>query len=221
MSDMFQTPAQVRAAYENGLPGWQFNQETMDALMADRKALLFAEAAPHLAGVAGHDYRDAVAVEWAVATMTDRTPQPNPPSPYRCPRCKDTGWITHGDGHRTPCPDCSDGSSAPYGGPLDTLREAKELIRKGNELADRGKALLDAAEREGKITVDVHLPKSESPPVEYRPAGGTCPGGFCPYVPPAPSEGTNASDARAAGACSSGSCSRGVLRRRPFWRFRR
>jgi len=165
-----------------------------------------------LPGVAGRDYRDAVAVEWAVATMTDRTPQP-----YKCPRCKDTGWITHGDGHRTPCPECSDGSSGPYGGPLDTLREAKE----GNELAYRGKALLDAAEREGKITVDVHLPKSESPRVEHRPAGGTCPGAFCPYVPPAPSEGTNASDARTAGSCSSGSCSRGVLRRRPFWRFRR
>jgi len=51
MNELFQTPGQIVAAYENGLPGWQFNQETMDALMADRKALLFAEVAPHLAGV--------------------------------------------------------------------------------------------------------------------------------------------------------------------------
>jgi len=177
-----------------------------------------------LPGVAGHDYRDAVAGEWAVATMTDRTPQPTPPSPYRCPRCKDTGWITHGDGHRTPCPDCSDGSSGPYDGPLDTFREAKELIRKGNALADRGKALLDAAEREGKVTVDIRFPGATSPVLGDAPGANgqtTCLGGFCPYVPPAPSEGTNASDARAAGSCTSGSCSRGILRRRPFWRFRR
>ncbi len=50
MTKTFQTPEQVAAAYENGLPGWQFDQETMDTLMADRKATLFAEAAPHLAG---------------------------------------------------------------------------------------------------------------------------------------------------------------------------
>src|SRR3990172_4309212 len=51
MSDLFNTSDQIVAAYENGLPGWQFNPATMDALMADRKALLFAEAAPHLAGI--------------------------------------------------------------------------------------------------------------------------------------------------------------------------
>ncbi len=51
MSDVFQTPVQIRSAYENGLPGWQFDQGSMDALMADRKAMLFAEAALHLAGV--------------------------------------------------------------------------------------------------------------------------------------------------------------------------
>jgi hypothetical protein len=53
------------------------------------------------------------------------------------------------------------------GGPLDSIRDAKELVRKGNELADRGKALLDQAERNGKITVDIHLPGSE-------PKGATC-----------------------------------------------
>jgi hypothetical protein len=46
------------------------------------------------------------------------------------------------------------------GGPLDSIRDAKELVRKGNELADRGKALLDQAQRDGKITVDIRLPDS-------------------------------------------------------------
>jgi len=50
MSQFFQTPDRIVAAYEHGLPGWQFDPDTMDTLMADRKALLFAEAAPHLAG---------------------------------------------------------------------------------------------------------------------------------------------------------------------------
>jgi len=43
-------------------------------------------------------------------------------------------------------------------GLLDTIRAAKALIAKGNALADRGKALLDAAQRDGKITVDIILP---------------------------------------------------------------
>ena len=51
MSVFFDTPNQIIAAYENGLPGWQFHQATMDALLADRKVMLFAEAAFHLAGI--------------------------------------------------------------------------------------------------------------------------------------------------------------------------
>jgi hypothetical protein len=51
MSTAFRTPGEILAAYENGLPGWQFNPATMDALMADGKAMRFAEAAPHLAGI--------------------------------------------------------------------------------------------------------------------------------------------------------------------------
>lgn len=79
-----------------------------------------------------------------------------------------------------PEPDDDTGDSGqPVTGPLDTYRDAKELIRKGNDLADRGKAILDAAEREGKVTVDVRLPKTavSSPP------SGPCPGGVCPVQP--------------------------------------
>jgi len=47
----FRTPDQIRSAYENGLPGWQFNQNSMDRLFSDGKAALFAAEAMHLAGV--------------------------------------------------------------------------------------------------------------------------------------------------------------------------
>jgi len=43
-------------------------------------------------------------------------------------------------------------------GLLDTIRAAKALIAKGNALADRGKQLLDAAQRDGKIRLGVILP---------------------------------------------------------------
>lgn len=51
MSVLFETPDQIVAAYENGLPGWQYDPETMGALLSDGKARLFGEAAAHLAGV--------------------------------------------------------------------------------------------------------------------------------------------------------------------------
>jgi len=171
-------------------------------------------------GGAVRDYSDAVAVDLAVATMTGRAPQPNPPGPYDCPRCKDTGWITHGDGHRTPCPDCSDGSSGPYGGPLDTWRDAKDLIRKGNELADRSKALFDRAERDGKISVDIRLPKPNLPsqgPVQKGPVTKACPGGICPRVPEYPKRTAIPPVTQPA----TPSCGSTYCRPRVFWRWRR
>ncbi len=51
MSNAFRGPMQLRAAYENGLPGWRFDQDTMDDLFFDRKVWLFADVAAHLAGV--------------------------------------------------------------------------------------------------------------------------------------------------------------------------
>ncbi len=88
----------------------------------------------------------------------------------------------------------------PVGGPLDSIRDAKELVRKGNELADRGKALLDQAERNGKITVDIHLPGSD------------------------PKQETSSSESAVTNRCSSSS-GRTVRNsaRRPllFWRWRR
>jgi hypothetical protein len=158
------------------------------------------------------DHLDDVAVDLAVATIAaDRSPAPTPPQPYKCRRCQDTGWVTHGDGHRTPCPDCRAGAAGPYGGPLDTLRDAKDLIRKGTELADRSKALLDAAERDGKITVDVHLP---DPNVSA--SGPSCPSGVC-LVPPAVEQ----KPAIARQSAVRQDCANGVFRPRLFWRLRR
>jgi len=40
-------------------------------------------------------------------------PAPTPPTPAKCSDCQGTGWIVHGDGHRTRCPcgaaGCPDG----------------------------------------------------------------------------------------------------------------
>jgi len=104
------------------------------------------------------DWTPVIATEAAKVTME----KPVPPAP-------------------DPEPDDDTGDSGqPVTGPLDTYRDAKELIRKGNELADRGKAILDAAEREGKVTVDVRLPKTAVP---NPPPSGPCPGGVCPVQP--------------------------------------
>lgn len=159
------------------------------------------------------DWRDAAAVDLAVAMMVDAPA----PKPDRCERCKGTGYITHGDGHRTPCPDCQAAVGESFGGPLDTLRDAKELIRKGNDLADRSKALLDAAQRDGKITVDVQLPKPF--PLAGTSAPQSCPGGICPVVPPRPE--VPAPPPQAAATVQGNTCPGGVCRPRLLWRFRR
>ena len=41
MSNFYRTPRQIEAAYAAGLPGWQFNQDTMDDLFLDGKAGYF------------------------------------------------------------------------------------------------------------------------------------------------------------------------------------
>ena len=48
---MTATPQEIILAYHAGLPGWQFDEPSMDRLMADGKAVQFAEASPLLAGI--------------------------------------------------------------------------------------------------------------------------------------------------------------------------
>lgn len=60
-----------------------------------------------LAPTAGNDEaaRCAGAVTAAYASMARATPSPEPePKPGCCDECRGTGWIVHGDGHKTPCP---------------------------------------------------------------------------------------------------------------------
>lgn len=109
-----------------------------------RRVLIFLPIVcllPLLAGcnesTATADYTDVAAADMALATMVEpNTPQPLPP------------------------PDGSDnGSVSRVGGPVDTIREAKALIRKANKAVDRGTAILDAVERDGKVSVDIKLPR--------------------------------------------------------------
>ncbi len=53
--------------------------------------------------------RAAAAVTAARASMAVEAPAPTPPGPKppkpeKCTECNGTGWIVHGDGHRTKCP---------------------------------------------------------------------------------------------------------------------
>lgn len=75
--------------------------------------------------------RAAAAVAAARASMAHDTapvpppPGPKPPAPGKCTDCNGTGWITHGDGHKTRCPcgavGCQDGK-CPAPAPKNVLR---------------------------------------------------------------------------------------------------
>lgn len=61
--------------------------------------------------VARESARAAASIAAARATMAiDTAPAPEPPAGGCCIECRGTGWIVHGDGHRTACPcpaDCA------------------------------------------------------------------------------------------------------------------
>lgn len=51
----------------------------------------------------------AVAVAYAIVAPSSGEPTPPPPpgpkpKPECCGDCRGTGFVTHGDGHKTPCP---------------------------------------------------------------------------------------------------------------------
>jgi hypothetical protein len=137
-----------------------------------------------------------------------------------------------------PAPD-----GAQFGGPIDTYHDAKTLIDKGNVLADRGKALLDQAQRDGKITVDIRLPAAPATSaLAACPPGGTCRSGRCPLqsAETTPPVGNPPTPTRPGEACAGGVCptcpsaaqassaaepaaqqSSGAYRIRRVWRWRR
>lgn len=79
----------------------------MDALYRWIVSLLvWLSADPHAIDREAPRAAGAVAVAYA-GFAVDQAPQPQPepgPKPECCSDCKGTGYITHGDGHRTPCP---------------------------------------------------------------------------------------------------------------------
>lgn len=80
-----------------------------------------------------------------------------------------------------PAPDPDDDSGTKPGGPFDFIRDAKALVKKGNALADRGKSILDKAEAEGKVTIDVRLPggPQETKESTAEESEQSCPDGSC------------------------------------------
>jgi len=98
-----------------------------------------------------------------------------------------------------------DGAAPQVGGPIDTYRDAKTLIDKGNALANRGKAIFDQVERDGKITVDIRLPPSLK---STNSTSGTCRDGTCPIPsrPQTPLVDKPQTHSNTGGHCPSGVC---------------
>ena len=128
-----------------------------------------------------------------------------------------------------PPPDEPDNGAAPaVGGPLDTLRDARELIQKGNALADRTKRLMDAAQREGGLWLFARLPGGPAPVPKASPGTpADCPAGTCPLLP-VPENAQKPAPAAARGRdpparCPEGACYAPLPRagRRFLFRFRR
>lgn len=156
------------------------------------------------------EYLDIAACDMAMATLTE------PAAPLPAP---------------LPAPD---GDKGEFGGPIDTIRDAKLLIAKANKAVDRGTSILDAVERDGKVTVDIKLPKPVAKAAKEKPVRTrivtrrVCDGTSCHYekveVPieeeATPFDETEQKEASAATEKSCGSC--GVFRRpRLLWRWRR
>ena len=152
-----------------------------------------------LGASAPNDWTPVVATEAAMVTL-----EKNAPAPLPQPK---------------PDPDGAGAAGQSATGPLDTLRDAKELIRKGNDLANQSVALLDQARRDGKITVDIRLPKpvaaETAPPLTPR---KTCSGGSCTHLP---SWATDRAANDRTVTATPDTAHAPMRRSRLFWRFRR
>ena len=145
-------------------------------------------------------YLDAVACDLALASLGG-SPSPVPAPEYDCPHCRDTGYITHGDGHKTRCPHCNPGDLP--GGVIDKARQIGELIDKAVPLVNQVKGIMDAAQRDGEVVVKVQLPRpaTVNAPLPAVEAEVTPP----PVKPASPP------------SCVGGQCTRRGL----FWRWRK
>jgi len=138
----------------------------------------------------GHDAisLDVAAASVTVVSLTSFEPViPTPPVPGVCPSCNNTGYITHGDGHQTPCPDCSSGSA---GSPSSWLG-ISDLTDTAKQTAQKINTLLDNVQNNGlSITVQTNkTPKAWTPFQQSDCANGACTIG-----------------GQTSGSCPSGSC---------------
>jgi len=154
-----------------------------------------------------NDWTPVIATEGAMVSLEKSEPAPLP--------------------QPKPDPDGAGAAGQPVTSPLDTLRDAKELIRKGNDLANQSVAILDQARRDGKITVDIRLPKpTAADAAAPQTPRTTCPGGVCPHLPSwatvaTAGDVTTNPTPRNPDTSARQPCQGGVCRSRLFWRFRR
>ena len=151
-----------------------------------------------------NDWTPVIATEGAMVTLEKAPPIPKP--------------------QPKPDPDGAGAVGQSVTSPLDTLHDAKELIRKGNDLAEQSVAILDQARRDGKITVDIRLPQGQA--IETPTPRKTCPGGVCPHRPTSVTTSTTdevtvGPTPRNADTSARQVCQGGARRSRLFWRFRR
>ena len=111
------------------------------------------------------EYRDVIAAEWALFSL-DELPEPDN-TEYDCPRCKDTGYITHGDGHRTPCPDCNSGDlPGARDGLIKGIKDIGPMIARGKVLLAWIEQVKRAADQQGEIVVKIQIPGHAALPAE-------------------------------------------------------
>jgi thiol-disulfide isomerase/thioredoxin len=73
-------------------------------MMTTAAILLYVGENVGVTSVPQTDYRPYISTRLAIAILDEeQAPEPNTP----VSRCDGSGWITHGDGHKTRCPGCS------------------------------------------------------------------------------------------------------------------
>lgn len=127
--------------------------------------------------VGGDDMRATAAVSLAAGTFNGDTPSPDPgpnPSPDEkpfqkdCDVCKGTGYVKHGDGHVTKCPNCKPNPSEPFDVQAEVDKKVKEASDKIREQIEaRSAEIVKKFEEEQNRLAEATKPAPE--PVKETP----------------------------------------------------
>lgn len=132
---------------------------------------------------AAADYRDEIALDMALVTLQADVPSPSPTPDGQCERCGGTGWITHGDGHKTPCPECKGARPQGILGISDVTKAVKETCEKVNRILDGfwiGGLTIHIDPPRDKPTVTIPATEQYVPPVvKQQQASSGCESGQC------------------------------------------